>query len=132
MYQQEDTLVSHMVWLHNTMAPLGATPRQYVTLVGAYARIYAAKRKEVSTPGAVSYCIGVDLDCSSLHWYPLLISLPPAPWLESRPDLGADLSQHQPDASTASHLLRAPHASLPPRSLASCSDLEHDQALTSA
>jgi hypothetical protein len=39
--------VSHMVWLHNTMSPLGATPRQYVTLVGAYARIYAAKRKEV-------------------------------------------------------------------------------------
>ncbi len=36
-----------MVWMHNYMLQYGATPRHYIALVDQYARIIAAKRKEV-------------------------------------------------------------------------------------
>ncbi|GFH23299.1 uncharacterized protein HaLaN_20893 [Haematococcus lacustris] len=43
----EEELVQHMVWLHQSMIPLGASPRQFIALVDLYGRIYAAKRTEV-------------------------------------------------------------------------------------
>jgi hypothetical protein len=46
--QDNEQLVSAMVWLHESMSSYGATPRHYVALVDKYAHILADKRKEVT------------------------------------------------------------------------------------
>lgn len=68
---QDVNLVDHLVWIHSTMLPLGATPRQYTALVEQYARIYSLKRKHVGSlhlPAATGFACYWLLKPSCVWW----------------------------------------------------------------
>ncbi len=55
-------MVGQMVHIHSSMGPLGATPRQYISFVDLYARIFSGKREQVGLQAA-GFLKGVACTC---------------------------------------------------------------------
>lgn len=68
-------LLGHMAQLHNTMVPLGATPREYMAFVDLYSKIYSSKRSQVSHTLSALVMPALILPISSLEFALLTLDL---------------------------------------------------------